>query len=292
MTKCLIKATGWIGDSFFALPLPQKLKNEFKFDIVDFLSYRPQPLLLLKQNKFIDNVFLEKCDESTYDQIFEMPGIADKSIPPTIQFQNFCKIKNQDISYEIQTYPEHDTIANILISGLDKTKKIVTYQGDWFYRRWNISKEEHLSRKFNTADVRPGAFSSRPGNIKYILTELKKQRHDCIFIEISPFHSKHVDARGYCTDPYRYSLLASIIKGSHLFLGAEGGLSNLAAGLGIKTIITTCHLYLMFGEQGVFSQTTKEIQLGPAKLFPGKGHIHLDPYLTDEGVLEELCKLV
>jgi hypothetical protein len=291
MTKCLIKATGWIGDSFFALSLPEKLKKELGYTKVDFLSYRPQPLILLRQNKYIDNVYLGSCDERAYDKVFEMPVIEDKSIAPTIQFQNYCGIKNQNISFEISTFPQHDLVVDVLMSGLDKSKKIVTYQGDWFYRRWNITPAERDSRTFNTSDVRPGAFCSRPGNIKGIVDRLKKERTDCIFIEISPFYSSNTDARGFCNDSVRYSLLASIIKHSDLFLGAEGGLSNLAAGLGIKTIITTCHLYLMYGEQGVISKT-KDIQLGPAKLFPNQGHIHLDPFLTDEDVFTELNRLV
>ena len=63
MKKCLIKATGWIGDNFFALSLPQKLKEELGFQVVDFLTYRPQPIRIINANNINDKYIIFKSPE-------------------------------------------------------------------------------------------------------------------------------------------------------------------------------------------------------------------------------------
>ena len=114
--KCLVKTTGWIGDSFFCLPLAEKLKKEYNFKEVDFLIYLPQPYDLIKRNSYINNVFIGECDESKYDKIFTMPVIEANIVAPTIKFQEFCGIKNTSSEYSIDTDPQKDILAECFLN--------------------------------------------------------------------------------------------------------------------------------------------------------------------------------
>ena len=93
MKSCLIVAEGWIGDTLFCLSLPEKLKKELNYDVVDLFSYRPQPLNIVRQNKFIDEIFFNTFYEKPkkeYDDIFRMPIDVDLDTAPTIHFQKSC----------------------------------------------------------------------------------------------------------------------------------------------------------------------------------------------------------
>ena len=87
------------------------------------------------------------------------------------------------------------------------------------------------------------------------------------------------------------SLTTSIIKECDYFIGSEGGLSNIAAGVGTKTIITGDFVHQLYGWNGVIEKN-EEPKLGPKFYFPKFGHVTLNPYITDEEVVEELNKLL
>ena len=88
-----------------------------------------------------------------------------------------------------------------------------------------------------------------------------------------------------------YSFTASLIKASDYFIGAEGGLANLAAGVGTKTIITGDFVHQLYGWNGVIKKI-KEPKLGPKFYFGENNHTTLDPYLTDSEVVEKIKELV
>lgn len=278
--KCLIKATGWIGDALFALSLPEKLSTELGYTHIDFITYRPQPLQLISNNPYINNVYYNQSpDDSIYDKIFEMPVIEDKSISPTVQFQKSCEIKNTSTEFFVETDKNMDILSNIFHETLDDKKIKVAYQGDWSLRRRLFTEEQY--RKGDTETI---------GDISYIINKLKSD-NNLQLLEISPYYKGENDVRGFSIDPSRYSLMASIIKKCDFFIGAEGGMSNLAAALGVVSIITTCHMHRQFGYNGKMSKTD-EVQLGPEVLFPGQGHRNLNPYLNDMEVFQEITKFL
>lgn len=291
MKSCLIETTGWIGDILFALSIPEKLRNENP-DIsrLDFLIDKPQPLNLVKNNKFIDNVYFMSVPQNNYDIKYKLPVIEDKSIAPTIQFQRACGIKNLSTEFKVEVSENIlQQITDFLIKN-NVTKKIIGYQGDWHYRYWHITEEEAITKRFDQTGIMPGPKTQRPGDIKYVIDRLINALPEYQFLFIDPF-PKTVqdlnDPRGYSSSPTSYYQSAAIIKKCHVFLGAEGGLTNLSSGLGVKTIYTTCHMHRMYGEQGVMSQC-KEIQLGPEKLFPGKGHKAISPFALPDEVINTI----
>lgn len=261
--KCLVKTTGWIGDSLFCIPLAELLKKEKGYTQVDFYIYLPQPFLLIKNDPYIDNVYicntLEPKDESIYDSIYTMPvgSLIDK--PPTHIFQQHCGIKNLKSEFNITTIKEHDYLAASFLNTLPKRKSIAI-QGDWGARRWFVENGNFVK-----------------GDVNSIISELYNSNKFNLINISHEGNSGLKDIRGYDGDPERYSLMASIIKHCDLFLGAEGGLSNLASGVGTKCIITTCHLE----RDRILNKHHCRI-LGPEFLFPNCGHINAHPHLINQ----------
>lgn len=284
MTKVLIETTGWIGDILFALSLPEKLKKErSEISRLDFLIDKPQPYLLLKNNNYIDNVYLNNLTNSiTYDFHYKMPVIEDKSIAPTIQYQKYCGIKNLSSEFQVE-------VEDLDIS---VPKNTIAIQGDWDTRIWNITDEEAKLKIFDQTGVYSYYKTLRPIDFNKFIAKIIKQLPSYNFIIINPWNrtrSFSNDPRGYNSSPHDYRNNAATIKKCVALLGAEGGLTNLSAGLGVKTIYTTCHMHRMFGEQGVISQC-KDIQLGPEKLFPGKGHKAISPFATQEEAIQTIIE--
>ena len=280
MKKCLIKATGWIGDNFFALSLPQKLKEELGFQVVDFLTYRPQPIRIINANKFVDNIFFNRVeDESQYDEIFEMPVIKDLSEAPTIQFQKSCGLKNLSTEFNLTLEEDVDNLGKLFINCLPKNKLKVAYMGDWTSRKWNYSPEQYNKGETDTQGDASKIISILEDTNKYSL------------VNISPYSASNLnlDIRGYDVDPVRYALMASIIKNCDLYIGSEGGTSNLASGVGTRCIITWCHTHKQFGFNGKMFKN-EDPKIGPKSFFPKGNHIHLDPYLNEEEVAQKIIE--
>jgi hypothetical protein len=61
-------------------------------------------------------------------------------------------------------------------------------------------------------------------------------------------------------------------------------MTNLAAGVGTRCIITTDFMNALYGTKGIMRQL-KEVRLGPKNLFPNQDHIHLSPYDTDDHII-------
>ena len=79
---------------------------------------------------------------------------------------------------------------------------------------------------------------------------------------------------------------ASVLKYAQFFIGAEGGLANVAAGVGCRTVLTSDFVHQLYGPKGCLKRIP-EPKLGPRYYFPDEGHIDLNPYLTDTEVLAE-----
>ena len=85
-----------------------------------------------------------------------------------------------------------------------------------------------------------------------------------------------------------YAFTASLIKMADVFVGSEGGLSNLANGVGRRSIITTDFIAQLYAANGCIRKHQKPT-MGPAAYNSELGHVHLDPYLTDAEVADQMC---
>ena len=280
--KILIKSIGFIGDNLFGSSIPKKLKEQYAHCEVDYLLTMSQPYELISNNPYIDNVYLNMPNKN-YDKVFQLQPIH-RSQTPCIQFQLQCQILDASSNFKIYTNAALDEYVRHLILPL-KDKKIVAWLSNWEERSIAFNEDEYKLG----IDVPNLGYGGKRRNISKIIDQLQ-QHNDLYLIEVGK-------PNGYdqkLTDIFsvsEYTLTASIIKNCDYFIGAEGGLANLASGVGTKTILTGDFVHQLYGWNGVIEKCD-EPKLGPKYYFGEEDHITLDPYLTDEQVIEHIYKLI
>jgi hypothetical protein len=281
--KILIKAMGFIGDNLFATSVAKKLK--YKYDglcEVDMLLSVAQPFELISNDPHIDNVYLEMPDKQ-YDIIFQLQPLS-KNPTPCEQLQTQCRIENPTTEYKIYTNPYLDEYVKHCFKNKGE-RKLVAYLSNWEERSFLFTEEEYK----RGIDVPNLGYGGKRRNISYIISELEKNK-DLILIEVGkPNGTNQLETDIFTVS--EYSLTASIIKNCDYFIGGEGGLCNLAAGVGTKTIITGDFTHQLYGWNGVIEKN-EEPKLGPKFYFPEFGHVTLNPYISDDEVIDELKKLI
>ena len=281
--KILIKGMGFIGDHLHQSSIAKKLKEENPGCEVDFLATIKQPFELLCLNPYIDNVYLEIPNKS-YDKIFELSPITREQFTPCEEFQMQCGIKNPSSDYKIYTNPNLDEYVRYMLSSY-KDKTVIAWLSNWEERSFLFTEEEYI----RGIDVPNLGYGGKRRDTSFMLSELEK-REDILLIEVGkpPGNDQRNFDLGTVTE---YSLTASIIKNCDYFIGGEGGLANLAAGIGTKTIITGDFILQLYGWNGTV-QRRKEPRTEPRYYFEGNNHITLNPYYTDAQVVEQILNTI
>jgi len=280
--KILIKAMGYIGDNLFATSVAKKLK--YKHDglcEVDLLLSVAQPFELISMDPHIDNVYLEMPDKQ-YDKVFQL-GHINRQSTPCEQLQIQCGIENPSPEFKIYTNPTIDKYVEYYFKNKGN-KKLVAWLSNWEERSFLFTEKEYK----RGIDVPNLGYGGKHRNIPYIINELGKNDNIQLIEVGKPNGTNQLNTNILTVS--EYSLTASILKNCDYFIGAEGGLANLASGVGTKTILTSDFVHQLYGWNGVIEKQA-EPKLGPKYYF--EGHIDLDPYLTDDEVVEQinnLCK--
>lgn len=287
MNRFLIKCENIdIGDVLFASSVAKKIKQENPPCEVDFIINYLQPLELLNNNPYIDNVYFKSSNrEYTKTYIINKSSHdLDLSNSVVSQYQQMCEIKSFNDTFEIFSNPISDysiecSMKELIEIDYWKSDMIkICYVMDW------DRKSYILSNSSNQPDAR---------NTNSILEPLKADNDIMLFaIGIESRESKNFPS---INSSNRFSFTASLIKNSDYVIGPEGCLTNLSSALGIKTIITTDYIHYTYGPEGTKTNKAKkyvEPFLGPLKYFPNSEHIHLDPYLNDTEVGNEILKIV
>ena len=283
MKTAIVKNMGFIGDILFSTSAAKDLKC--RYDMVLYQMRFWEPFELLKLNPYIDDVIVssEQFDYDKYDQF--VCGEVDQSEPATIQFQRACGVKNPELSYRVYTNKNFDWIAQMYILHLRQTqkKKVIAYQANWEDRTFGFTKEEYA----RGIDIPPFGYGGRRRAIAYILEKLARKY---TLVEVGLPSGAPNGTLGVFSAPM-YSMTASIIKNCDWMIGGEGGLSNLAAGVGTKTIITGDFIHQLYGWNGCIKKIA-EPKMGPKTYFPDEGHVTLDPFLTDDEVIEQMENII
>lgn len=294
-TSCLIKVFGYFGDIAFASSIAKKLKDENQFDKVDYLIGFPQMEALINNNPYIDDVFvsdyaspdpIKNIDISKYDKVVNLKPLSFK-IPPPTEFQLEAGVNNPDSEYQVYTSKEYDAIAETTVQDLRANgKKVIAVMANWEPKTYIFTKEQYEAG----IDVPNYGYGGKHRNIQYVVSKL--QDHFNI-IEVGYPQRYNQNMTTAIEDNDQKSILfeSSLMKYCDAFVGTEGGLCNLAAGVGTKTIITGDFVHQLYGWNGVIKKI-QEPKLGPIHYFKDKGHIELDPYLTDEEVLNKIIENV
>jgi len=280
--KILIKAIGFIGDNIFATSVAKKLKEKYGNDtIVDFQLSILAPFELVFNNPHIDNVHFVECDQSQYDKVYQLHPINRKSTPIE-QFQLQCDIEDVDTNYEVYTNKSNDKLIYTVFKEYRKVKTVlVAVQTNWEEKSFLFTEEEY-KKGINVPNL---GYGGKHRDINKIIETLNNEK-DLLIIPVGKpngFNQKSTEIPVVT----ELSLTTSVIKNCDYFIGSEGGLSNIAAGLGVKTIITGDFVHQLYGWNGVIEKN-EEPKLGPKFYFPEFGHVTLNPYISDEEVVYQI----
>ena len=294
--KCLVITCGYFGDILFSTSLADKLKSEQGFFIVDYLIGFPQMNRLVQNNKSIDKVYLSstpspypsnnQIDLTQYEKIITLQPLHFQS-PPAYEHQQFSGIKNPSSSYDVFTEPIYDEVAKTYINELKQDgRRVIALMSNWQPKTYLFTPEQYIVG----IDVPNLGYGGSHRDIPTIVQKLQKQ-FNIIEVGVPPQYNQLLTAT--MEDNNQKSLLfeASLMKFCDAFVGTDGGLATIAAGVGTKTIITGDFNLQLYGWNGVIKKI-KEPKLGPIHYFPNDGHVVLDPYLTDEEVAAHVIKLI
>jgi hypothetical protein len=275
--KYLVLCQGFVGDILFASSIAKKLHEQDTAAVVDYVIPLVQPYYLLRANPFIHQVFVSVPDMLEYDQVIRIP-IVDQSRPATIQFQEVAGIRNPSLEFDVYTLPQWNSWAWTFILGLqDHSNKniVVGYDILWHTRAYNTREEQNL---------RGVGGPHRDTNMI-----VKKMSEHFLMIPIGlPWGSSEAMSR----DASLYAMTASLIKHCTWMVGAEGGLTNLAAGVHTRTIITSDFIHQLYGIHGLFKPCSNGPKMGPEVYYPNRGHHTLKPWITDEEVADQMMQII
>lgn len=281
--KVLVKCVGFIGDNLFASSVPKKLKEQGATR-VDLQLSIAQPYELLSLNPYIDEVFLYQNNPNTYDKVFYLSPIHRKETP-TVQFQQQCGILEPTSEYKIYTNPAIDSYVEPLLKQAAGGRVLVAYMANWVEKTFGFTEEEYV----RGIDIPNLGYGGRRRDVNSIIGSLDQDESIMLIPVGMP---AGYDQRELTLDGVsNYTLTASMIKACDWFIGAEGGLANLAAGVETKTIITGDYIHQLYGWNGVIEKN-QEPKLGPQYYFGKENHCTLNPYLTDDQVVQEIKTLI
>lgn len=296
--SCLIVTCGFFGDIAFASSIAKKLKDENQFEVVDYIIGFGQMKRLLENNPYIDGVnrYMKEnikrhpwnrnigdIDKEKYKDYtkFDLQPLNFQE-PPSLEYQTLCGIKNPSAEYKLYTEKDYDIIAKKQIDELreETNKKILAVMLNWEERSFLFTKDQYDI----AIDVPNLGYGGKHRNISTIISKLESN-FKLIGVGMPSGTSQHSTTNIPDEDQKSILYECSLMKYCDAFIGAEGGLCNLAAGVGTRTIITGDFVHQLYGPKGSQKQI-HDPKLGPKYYFPNRKppHITLDPYLTDEEV--------
>jgi hypothetical protein len=265
------------------------LIEEGQYDVVDYVVGFPQVLPFFERNPYIRNVSITRTGPSpilpsnvdTYTKVFQLEPI-NRILPPAVEVQLACGVKNPTPRFYVNTNPELDKL--VLDTYGEKTSTVIAIMNGWKERSFLYTPEQYE----RGIDVPNLGYGGSHRDTDYITTQLERKYSS---IRVGPTN-KFVNQFSFEYDGPSFDLTASILKYCDVFIGAEGGLANLAYAVGIKTIITGDFVHQLYGPNGVL-QKINEPKLGPIYYGDVDGkHVTLDPYLTDEEVVQYIKNIL
>jgi len=294
--KCLVVTCGFFGDIIFATTLAEKLKSERNFKTVDYLIGYPQVERLVQNNPHIDTVYVStipsphpvnsNINVADYAEIISLQPLNYK-VPPAVEYQQYASIQSTSSEYTVYTEPSYDVIAKTYIDTLrENGKPVVAIMSNWEPKTYLFTEEQYKKG----IDVPNLGYGGSHRNINMIVDQLKDY---FTLIEVGVPKEYNQSSTVGIADDHQKSILfeSSILKYCDAFVGTDGGLATIAAGVGTKTIITGDFNLQLYGWNGVLKQIENP-QLGPDKYFTTVGHITISPYYNDNEVTQTILESI
>jgi hypothetical protein len=292
-TKCLVITCGYFGDIMFSTSLAPKLINQY--DQVDYLIGFPQMKVLLENDPIIHNVFTSDTPnpyptihhlQEEYSRVIQLQPL-NYLVTPCEEYQQFAGFTDVTAEYKIYTLSQYDLIAKEYVEQLKKehNKPVIGIMTNWEPKTYLFTPDQYKKG----IDVPNLGYGGSHRNVQYIVNELINH---FTLVPIGMGNLSQYQTSNISDDDSKsLTFEASLLKACDAFIGTEGGLANLAAGVGCKTILTGDFIHQLYGWNGVLKKI-KEPKLGPIYYFPNDGHIVLDPYLTDNEIINKIINLL
>lgn len=289
-TKCLVVTYGYFGDIMFATSLAQTLKRQY--NQVDYLIGFPQMKELVENNPNIDIVLVSEISGpkptkyvAGYDHVIEL-GPLNYQVTPCEEYHQQAGLEYDGQQYQIYTNPYFDLDAKQTISYLhtEYCKPVVGVMTNWQSKTYIFTPEQYEAG----IDVPGLGYGGSHRDVQSIVDKLH-HHFTLLPIGFDSNTSQHHTAGLPTHDKKSLLYEASLLKYCDAFVGTEGGLANLAAGVGCRTILTGDFIHQLYGPNGCIKKIA-DPQLGPNKYFPELGHLMLNPYYTDKEVINEIIK--
>lgn len=287
-TKVLVITYGYFGDIAFASSLAEFLKKEY--NTVDYLIGFPQMRKLINNNPFINKVFVPPNPgpapstsvefQLTYSKVVQL-GPLSFTKPPVVEYKQQAGIKDKSPEYKLYTDPDLDSAVQTLFTDLPENKKVIAVMNNWKEKTFTFTEEQYKAG----IDVPNLGYGGAHRDTDKIISVLSD--YFTILTVGVDGSNQHQTINTDDYDSKSILFEASIMKYCNAFVGAEGGLCNLAAGVGTSTIITGDFIHQLYGWNGVIKKIN-EPKLGPENYFKDGKHKTLDPYLSDEQVVEQI----
>jgi len=293
--NCLVITCGYFGDIIFATSLADKLKSEMGYVQVDYLIGFPQVQRLVANNPFIDNVYLSiypsaqpvntEIEFGRYSRVVKLNPLHYLETP-AVEYQRYVGLQHLTSNYKVYTEPTYDKVAREYVESIrEGNKKVVALMSNWESKTYSFSVEQYRAG----VDTPTFGYGGKHRDIQKVITALQEA---CIFVEVGVPAEYNQIMTATLDDSSEKSLVfeASLIKSCDLFLGTDGGLATIAAGVGTRTVLTGDFNLQLYGWNGVLKKIDIP-KLGPYEYF-GDPHIVLDPYLTDDELIQSIVKLL
>ena len=278
----------------FATSLAKKLKREY--DQVDYVIGFPQMRTLTKNNPYIDEVYLSipagpqaqvaPGFAAEYNQTIQL-GPLNYQVTPCEEYQQQAGIADPTPEFEIFVSEQDDNAAEHYIEQLrvDYGKPVLAIMANWQSKTYIFTPEQYEAG----IDVPGLGYGGKHRDVQSIVNELIP--HFTLLPVGMPNASQHETVMMQDSDSKSLTFEAALIKHCDAFIGTEGGLANLAAGVGCRTILTGDFVHQLYGPNGCIKKIANP-QLGPDKYFPTVGHLMINPYYTDKQVAETIIESV
>jgi hypothetical protein len=195
-----------------------------------------------------------------------------------------CSVNNPTTEFKVYTNKAFDAaVQKSLKPFKDQGLKVIAYLNNWEERSFLFTEEEYK----RGIDVPNFGYGGSHRNTNWIVEQLN-DKADLLMIPVGMPANHNVREADF-NNVAEYSMQASFLKYCDYFIGAEGGLCNLAAGVGTKTIITGDFVQQLYGWNGVLRKIQVP-KLGPKHYFTDVVHLELNSYLTDKEVVEQIIK--
>ena len=277
MSKGLIICHGFLGDNLLTQRLAEVIRNDHGIEEVHWLCGFQTLYTILDNNPYIDKVLISSVsgpepslsgiDVKEYDKVYHTKPHQGKE-PLSLANVKSAGVELDDPTYPIYTIKRFDEEHKMEIEKLKRNGKPVV----GVCLTWKSSLNNYAK-----IDISP-------------IVDKLKEEYNLIPLGIDPNITQQ-QSHAMKNSEEVYARTASRMKYCDIVIGSEGGLTNVAAGVGTPVLYTTDFTFRLAGPMGTHWNHPDPVRiLGPKAHFPKEKHYPLPYNITPESYPDEIYK--